>query len=224
MTPAVRHLTDTETAAEIAAALRAGFAESASITLTVSGGSTPRRYLPHLAGAELAWDRVTVTLADERWVPPDDRASNERGVRELLLTGPAAAARFIPSFAPDTTIEARARDHARIVASLMPPDVLLLGMGNDGHIASLFPGTKALWTEGPATLAFPAAGDRHARLSIAPGAALAARRVFLVFQGADKADALERHWAGTRDPDTAPVVLLRSLPSERLTIVSLTET
>jgi 6-phosphogluconolactonase len=108
-------------------------------TIAVSGGQTPLKMFKLLSQAELDWTRVTVTLVDERWVSPDDERSNERLVKENLLVGRAAFAHFIPLY-----VEGRSPEEASlklcqdIVKLPLPFDVIILGMGTDGHTASYF--------------------------------------------------------------------------------------
>ncbi len=118
-------------ASALIAAVTAGIIAKGSASLAVAGGSTPAPVYRLLAKADLEWFKVTVTLTDERKVAPDHPDSNERMLRETLFQGPAAAARFAP-------VEAAA------IAELVPFDGVLLGMGEDGHFASLFPGNEAL--------------------------------------------------------------------------------
>lgn len=101
-------------------------------TLAVSGGTTPKLFFDKLSRMDLPWQRVTVTLVDERQVPETSDRSNARLVRDTLLRNKAAAAVFIPL----TGSEAAER--------LPPFDVAILGMGNDGHTASFFPGADRL--------------------------------------------------------------------------------
>lgn len=109
-------------------------------TLAVPGGNTPRHYLPALAKCNLPWDRIAVTLSDERWVDVNDEQSNERLVKQHLMNRLPANTHFIglktqhsdPSAAVGTV-------HQRLDA-LVPLSLALLGLGEDGHIASLFPG------------------------------------------------------------------------------------
>src|SRR5690606_5835795 len=82
----------------VTAHLADALATRGAASLSLCGGATPRRAYELLANADIAWERVTVTLSDERWVPPDSEHSNERLAREMLLRGAAAAARFIPLY------------------------------------------------------------------------------------------------------------------------------
>jgi 6-phosphogluconolactonase len=115
-------------AAEVlAAALARHLGRSAEAGLAVSGGKTPRQCLGQLADHRLDWGRVRVTVTDERCVPADDPDSNEGMVRRQLLVGPAAAARFLRLPSPE------------LRAFSQPFACVLVGMGEDGHFASVFP-------------------------------------------------------------------------------------
>jgi 6-phosphogluconolactonase len=124
----------------VADSLRAGLAQRGRALLVVSGGSTPVPFFEALSHLALDWSNVTITLADERWVPPDHADSNERLVRAHLLRGLAAQARFVPLKTRDASA---LRGLPAVEAALgplpWPADVVLLGMGGDAHTASLFP-------------------------------------------------------------------------------------
>ncbi len=124
----------------VAERLRAALAERGQALLVVSGGSTPLFFFKALSGVELDWSKVSITLADERWLPPDHADSNERTVRAHLLQGPVAQARFVSLFSEAATpFEGQPTIEARLRTLPWPSDVTVLGMGPDGHTASLFP-------------------------------------------------------------------------------------
>ncbi len=146
---AVEAYADAEEAAQAAAVaiadwLAAGLAENERASFVATGGRSPGPVYDLLATAPLPWEQVAVTLSDERWVSPSSPDSNEKLIRERLLTGEAAGARLVPLWS-DVETPADAADAAEaMVADLLPFDVVLLGMGDDGHFASLFPGSPSL--------------------------------------------------------------------------------
>jgi 6-phosphogluconolactonase len=127
---------------DVAAALTRRVAAHGTAGLVVSGGRTPAAFLSELATRDLDWSRVCVTLADERCVPQDDPASNLRLVREAFARAPASAATLIDIDA--TTTGAAARWNAALAQIPRPFAAVILGMGDDGHFASLFPGMPGL--------------------------------------------------------------------------------
>ena len=162
-------------------------------SLAVSGGSTPRPLFRSLAKRPVPWEGVTLTLVDERWVDPAGEESNERLVRECLLRGPAAAARFIPlkNGAPDAGAGV-AECQGALSAFAGPFDILLLGMGGDGHTASLFPGAdslkRGLGLEGSVgdCLAVTPPDAPHERMSLSFPRLLNSREILLMITGEEK--------------------------------------
>jgi 6-phosphogluconolactonase len=109
-----------------------------------TGGTTPAPVYDRLAQMAAPWERITVTLTDERWVAPTAPGSNEGLVRRHLLTGQAAKARFAPLWSDVDGPEKAARLAEASLATVAPFGAVLLGVGADGHFASLFPGSPAL--------------------------------------------------------------------------------
>lgn len=185
-------------AAQVAGDLAAGLAARGAATLAVSGGATPAKFFAALSGHdEVDWRHVTVTLVDERWVDENSDRSNAALVRRHLLQGPAASARFVPLYsggdAPDTGHVGLSND--RLAGLPAAFDVVVLGMGSDGHTASFFPGgdtlEAALADPGPA-LALMAPGAGEPRITLTLPRLLATRALYVHIEGPDKARALER--------------------------------
>ena len=172
--------------------LAAAVQQRGRASLVVSGGSTPLPLFRLLRHRPLPWTHITITLADERWVDPADAASNERLLRQELLRDEAAPARFISlkNDAP-TPAAGAARAWSTLQAVPRPFDVVLLGMGDDGHTASLFPGSPGIDAAlaadaAPACVALTAPVPPTARLSLNASALLQARQLYLHFTGEAK--------------------------------------
>ncbi|WP_408611031.1 6-phosphogluconolactonase [Caulobacter hibisci] len=131
-------------ASTLANALTTTVASHGKAGFAATGGSTPEPVYQRLSTLTLPWDKVTVTLTDERFVPASDPSSNEGLVRRSLLQGEAAKAGFAPLYADPASPEAAADAAQAGVAEALPFGVTLLGVGGDGHFASLFPGNPVL--------------------------------------------------------------------------------
>lgn len=172
-------------------ALRDGIYRRGRASMVVSGGRTPRALFERLAATGFAWDRVAITLADERWVPPEHPDSNERTVREVLLRSHAAQARFVPLYNGAADPWSGLSKCSEAIAALPRPfDVVLLGMGADGHTASYFPAQDQLPPPSPA-LGTHCLGVRptqapHDRISLTMPTLLDARLLALHLSGAEK--------------------------------------
>ena len=180
------------------------------------GGTTPSPIYARLAQADIGWDHIAVTLVDERHVPETSPESNARLIRDVLLQGPAAAARFIPLYSPAVTVDRAAALAAHVLVEAGGRfDAVLLGMGEDGHICSMFPNSptlKTLLSPGlkPTVLGVPPGRDGAAppqeRLSINLPWLMSAGRVILGLKGAVKRSVFEREADG--DPATRPIAAL----------------
>lgn len=179
-------------ASELATAVRG----KGSVSFCVPGGTTPGPVFDTLSGISIDWDRVTVFLNDERWVPESHERSNARLVRQRLLTGRAAAAAFVPLYA-DTPEPEQALDAlTEALSPHLPIDVLLLGMGADLHTASLFPGAdrlaEALAPDAPVLMALRAPGAGEPRVTLTARVLADAMACHILITGAEKRAALDR--------------------------------
>lgn len=186
----------TALAERVAERLRRGLAERGHAVLAVSGGSTPMSFFDRLSHEKLDWAKVQVTLVDERWVADTDERSNARLVQTTLLQHAAAVARFVPLYTGDATPETGlATADARIDALPLPFDAVVLGMGDDGHTASFFPGgdhlAEALDLDGRArVLPMRAPGAGEPRITLSLPTLLETRALYLLVAGEKKRDLL----------------------------------
>jgi 6-phosphogluconolactonase len=183
-------------AAHIADSLRVAIAARGQVSLAVSGGKSPIPMFEALREQDLDWSKVTVVLVDERVVPRDHADSNTALVARHLLQGKAAAARFLlffrelaPTFNAEV-LDALVIDASERIAALpWPLDVAVLGMGEDAHTASLFPGApgyaRAIATDQRLAWVVPDTAP-HARLTFTLSALLAARELVLSIAGGSK--------------------------------------
>jgi 6-phosphogluconolactonase len=177
--------------------LNEGIERRGVASLAVSGGSTPGKFFGALGRRkDIQWEKVFVTLVDERWVSETSDRSNAGLVNERMLQGPAATARFIPLYTggdePDAAAVARTNVLQETVP--MPFDAVVLGMGNDGHTASFFPGgdalAEALEGKGPA-LAIRAPGAGEPRVTLSLKRLLDATALYLHIEGEEKEKVLD---------------------------------
>lgn len=158
--------------------------------LVVSGGSTPKALFQKLAQADLNWQRVTITLSDERYLPPTEADSNENLVRRYLLQDKAANARFISLYSDKATQAERLNDIENRLKPLPEFDIVILGMGEDGHTASLFPCSDeinhGLHDERRIVLNVQPKTAPYARVSLSKHRLLKSRHVFLHLIGEKK--------------------------------------
>ncbi len=177
-------------AARVARDLAAVIAAKGTAVLAVSGGTTPALFLAALSTQAIDWSKVVVTLVDERQVPESNARSNAALVRRLLLAENAAQARFVPLFQNEAE------------AQKLPLDVVVLGMGADGHTASFFPGGDTLSEAiDPHTekklVAISAPGSGEPRLTFTLSALLAASTLCLHIEGEEKMAVLRKAIAGS---------------------------
>jgi 6-phosphogluconolactonase len=172
-------------ATDIAEALREG-----ARTLVLAGGTTPQRCYELLSQLDVEWGRVSVLFGDERCVLPHHPDSNYRMAREALLdrVAPATVYRMPAELGPDEA----AGLYAHVVAAVAPLDVVVLGVGEDGHTASLFPGHPALKAPGLAVGIRDSPKPPPQRVTLTLTALQSARRVIILATGAGKADAVAR--------------------------------
>lgn len=175
-------------------------------TLCVPGGTSPVQLFETLSGADLDWDRVTVVLGDERWVPGDHKRSNARLLRRHLLKDKAATARLVGLYDDSASPDLAAPTLAGMVEAMLPLTVTLLGMGNDMHTASLFPGADgldaALADNAPAVMAIHGGGADEPRITLTARALRDSICGHLMIFGPEKRAAFEqaRELAQTEAP------------------------
>lgn len=176
-------------------------------SLSVPGGTTPGPVFDTLSGVEIDWPNVSVMLNDERWVGEDSPRSNTRLLRERLLRGRAASAVLVPLYAPAPRPEDRLAELSAGITPHLPLSVLLLGMGEDMHTASLFPGAdllaEALSADAPPLMALRAEAAGEPRITLTAPVLAGAMRIHLLITGSAKRAALER--ARGLTPAEAPV-------------------
>lgn len=187
-----------ELADSICDALNAAIVAKGSASIAFSGGSTPKKLFQSLSKRDdVNWEKVIVTLVDERWVNESSDRANAKLLKDNLLQGGVAKAKFLPLFSggesPDA--DAIARTNATLNGATLPLDVAILGMGGDGHTASFFPGgdnlSAALVESGP-TIAMQAPGADEPRITLTLPVLLDAKFLALHIEGEGKAETLKK--------------------------------
>ncbi|GFM83577.1 6-phosphogluconolactonase [Pseudomonas cichorii] len=188
-------------AGNVAERLKAAIAANGVATLVVSGGRSPVAFFQSLAEQPVDWSKVVISLADERWVPVEHADSNAGLLQRYLLQGPVAEAKFIGLYTPAASLEDAALAADEILAQLPAIDVLILGMGDDGHTASLFPGSPNLaqaldLNDERRCLPMLAPSVPHQRLTLTRRLLASARHPILSVSGQAKLDTLRTALAG----------------------------
>lgn len=180
----------------VSAALADAVTARGKATIAVSGGSTPKAFFKSLSTRDIDWAKVTITLVDERFVPADNPRSNHLLVAENLLQGKAQAANFLPLYRAADSADEAAKIVSRDAEALgVPFDVVILGMGTDGHTASFFPGgnnlANAISAETPrGVITMEAEGAGETRLTFTFASLQDARLLVLHIEGQGKKDVL----------------------------------
>lgn len=193
----------------IATELTCGINSNGRATLAVSGGSTPVDLFVRLANTDLAWSEVDICLVDERWVEHDDPDSNERLVKTHLLQNKAASAHFVGMKTLAKTASDGEAECAKRLHLYQPCDVLVLGMGDDGHTASLFPRAQKLaqavdMQSGKICMGIAPSTAPHERMTLTLPAILAAKQIILHITGQNKKEVLNQALAGGA-PEEMPI-------------------
>lgn len=187
-------------------------------TVVLTGGGAAERLYPHLIDERkgFSWSAISVFFSDERCVPPTDEASNYRMVRRSLLEH--VEVRSDHRMRGEDDPEEAARSYDKEVRTHAPDgfDLTILGLGPDGHIASLFPGTEALGSRRIAEWVWRTDGLKG--ITLTPPALLASRRIVVIVEGEGKAQALRRFLKGEEPISQCPARLLLTHPN--LTVLS----
>jgi 6-phosphogluconolactonase len=192
---------ETELVNKVTVLLMRAIKKRGMASLVVSGGRTPVAFFNLLSQQVLDWSKVVLILADERWVEADHSDSNEKLVRENLLINEALAAKFIPlknSAMDAVTGEIQTESDIEPIGQFT---LVILGMGDDGHTASLFPGAKTLalgldMNSGRTAIAVTPPAAPHQRMSLTLPCLLNSQQIIIHITGAGKQDVLQAAQAG----------------------------
>ncbi|TDH39417.1 6-phosphogluconolactonase [Pseudohoeflea suaedae] len=206
-------------AAAVAKKLSAAIEKDGDASLAVSGGSTPKKFFEELSHARIDWSKVTVTLVDDRMVPPDHERSNERLAYEHLLTNEAMKAKFVPLWSDlSDHVDTLAEHASKTIGHIERPfDVVILGMGTDGHTASFFPEGNnlraAIDPDGKtAVISMLAPGAGEPRLTITLPRLVEADMLVLHIEGDEKLSVLEKAREGGPEEEMPIRAVLSKAP------------
>ena len=207
---------------EVSLILTSALQNKHRVTLAVPGGSTPKLYLGMLSEIDLDWNRVDVFLTDERWVDSDSDYSNELSVRKLLLQKKAEHAIFHPVYREGIHISKAVDDYNTVFDLLGASfDLVILGMGNDSHIASVFPGDQLIFkVHQPYSVVDKEDASGNIRISITPWAIKRTKTVMLTISGDKKEDVLSSAW-GSGNEISYPVSILKHRSGRQTLLYSL---
>ena len=202
-----RDLLAVDVASAIAGDLEMHLLHHDTASIALAGGTSPAPIFDDLCASDLAWNRVLVMATDERWVPMESERSNARLILERLLTDRASAAQFLPFHIPAREPEQVLAEVEAQIAPNLPLSVVLLGLGEDMHTASLFPGVpgleQALATDAPILSVLRPSSQPETRVSLSAPVLNGALCKHLVIYGDAKKRALDK--AMSLPPEQAPI-------------------
>jgi 6-phosphogluconolactonase len=209
-----------EAAARIAKSLREAIKSRGKATIALSGGDTPKQTYQRLAEeSDVDWAALEVFWVDERACPPTDDRSNYRWAKECLIDRAKIPATHVHRMrADEADLEKAAREYEEVLRSRVPVgqggvpsfDVMVLGVGDDGHTASLFPGQATVDITDRLVVAV-AKSEREARLTVTAAVIEQSRTVFVLAVGSKKTAALERVWAVSGSLRDTPARVIRNV-------------
>lgn len=200
---------DQQLTSDVANLLSQAIHDNGFAVLCVSGGSTPVNFFQALSQQELDWSKVTVTLADERWVDSNHADSNQKLVQDNLLINKAAKANFIALYNDAVTAKEGETYCNDLMGQVGTFDVLILGMGGDGHTASLFPQAERLdegisMTSGLHALATNPVTAPHDRMTLTLPRLLNSKKIIVHITGQEKKDVIQKTLT-LKDPKQLPI-------------------
>ena len=209
-------------ASRLTTILRQAINERGAAYLVVSGGKTPQALFSTLSQTDLGWQNVTVLLVDDRWLDVNQPDSNERLVKATLLQGYAKAAHFVSLYANTPSAFDGEAEVLTRVAGLPTFDAVILGMGEDGHTASLFPCSaqikQGLAADAPAALATEPKTAPYQRMSLSLPRLLNSRHIFLHLVGSNKRSVLDKAMADS-DVFAMPIRAFLQHPVTQVTVM-----